>query len=57
MAKGISNFGGKQAAPFGKRKSSATNRKKSSPKTAKGTAKKGLPPGLAAYMAKKKKGG
>lgn len=37
----IKNFGGKQAAPFGKRKSNATNRKKSSSKTAKGTPKKG----------------
>lgn len=34
------NFGGKQAAPFAKRKSTATARKQSSTKTAKGTKKK-----------------
>jgi hypothetical protein len=37
MARG--NFGGKKAAPFAKRKSAATSRKKSSTKTAVGTKK------------------
>lgn len=37
---GVENFKGKQAAPFGKRKSPATNRKQASTKTAKGTKKK-----------------
>lgn len=36
----LSNFGGKKAAPFGKRKSKGTNRKKGSTKTAKGTKRK-----------------
>ena len=35
----IANFKGKQAAPFGSRKSKATNRKAASTKTAKGTKK------------------
>lgn len=39
MAKPL--FGGKKAAPFAKRKSSATNRKRSSTQTAQGTKKKG----------------
>lgn len=40
MAGKTSNFGGKKAAPFAKRDSAATNRKKSSTKTARGTKKK-----------------
>jgi hypothetical protein len=35
-----SDFGGKKAAPFAKRKSKATNRKQGSTKTAKCTKKK-----------------
>jgi hypothetical protein len=35
-----SNFGGKKAAPFGKRKATSTSRKKASTKTAQGTKKK-----------------
>jgi hypothetical protein len=36
----LANFKGKRAAPFAKRKSGATSRKKSSTKTARGTKKK-----------------
>lgn len=40
MAKRKSNFGGKKAAPFAKRKAKNSNRKASSTKTAKGTKRK-----------------
>lgn len=36
----VKAFGGKKAAPFAKRKSKATNRKKNSVRTAKGTIRK-----------------